>query len=52
MLLLFISEEVLLLVSGLGLIQAALLAILIYFHPKSEKSVNQFLALYMKKYRL
>jgi AraC-like DNA-binding protein len=47
MILLSISEDVLLLISGLGLIQAALLAILIYFHPRSDKTVNKFLALYI-----
>lgn len=52
MLLLSISEDVLLLISGLGLIQAALLAILIYFHPRSDHSVNKFLALYILSFSI
>lgn len=47
MLLLAISEDVVLLITGLGLIQAALLATLIYFHPRSDKTVNKFLSLYI-----
>jgi AraC-like DNA-binding protein len=49
---LFITEDVLLLISGLGLLQAALLAILIFFHPKSDKTVNKFLALYIFSFTL
>ena len=52
MLLLFITEDVLLLISGLGLMQAALLAILIYFHPRSDRTVNKFLALYIFSFTL
>jgi hypothetical protein len=50
--LLFITEDVLLLISGLGLLQAALLAILIYYHPRSDKAVNKFLALYIFSFTL
>jgi hypothetical protein len=42
-----ISENILLLFCGLGILQGILLAALIYFHPKSDKSVNKFLALYI-----
>ena len=49
---LFITEDVLLLISGVGLLQAALLAILIYFHPRSDKTVNKFLALYIFSFTL
>jgi AraC-like DNA-binding protein len=52
MYLLFITEDVLLLISGLGLIQSALLAILIYFHPRSDRTVDKFLALYIFSFTL
>jgi len=42
-----ISENILLLVSGLGVVQGFLLAALLYFHPKSDRPVNKFLALYI-----
>lgn len=42
-----ISENILLFISGLGILQAILLACLIYFHPRSERSINKFLALYI-----
>lgn len=42
-----ISENILSFISGLGIIQGFLLAALIYFHPKSDRSVNLFLALYI-----
>jgi len=42
-----ISENILLLICGLGILQGILLAALIYFHRKSDKSVNKFLALYI-----
>jgi len=42
-----ISENILLLFCGLGILQGILLAALIYFHPKSDRSVNTFLALYI-----
>lgn len=47
MTLLIIPEDVLMLLSGLGLFQAALLAILVYFHPRADRTVNKFLALYI-----
>lgn len=40
-------HEVLLFICGVGVLQAALLAALIYYHPNSDKSVNVFLALYI-----
>ena len=41
------SENILLLICVLGTLQGFLLAALILFHPKSDKSVNKFLALYI-----
>ena len=41
------SEKILFLVCGLGILQGILLAALIYFHPKSDKAVNIFLAIYI-----
>src|SRR5687767_3963682 len=52
MFLLVVTEDVLMLISALGLFQAALLAILIYFHPRSDKTVNKFLALYILSFTL
>ena len=42
-----ISEQILLFVCGLGVLQALLLACLVYFHPKGDKSVTTFLALHI-----
>src|SRR5215831_11783798 len=42
-----ISENILYVISGMGIAQGIFLACLIYFHPKSERSVNIFLALYV-----
>jgi AraC-like DNA-binding protein len=42
-----ISDNILLLICGLGILQGILLAVLIFSHPKSDKSVNKFLALYI-----
>src|SRR4030095_9024580 len=42
-----VSENILLFVSGFGIVQGILLAALIYFHPKSDRSVNIFLALFI-----
>jgi len=42
-----ISENILSFVCGFGVLQGVLLAAFIYFHPKSDKSVNIFLALYI-----
>lgn len=47
MYLLSISEEIFLFVSGFGLVQGVLLALLLYFYPKSDRAVNKFLALYI-----
>lgn len=47
MYMLSISENILLFVSGAGILQAVFLSTLIYFHPKSERSVTRFLALYI-----
>ena len=41
------SENILLFVSGAGILQAIFLSTLIYFHPKSERSITRFLALYI-----
>lgn len=45
--LLFISENVLLFIAGFGTLQGFLLAMLIYFRPGSDRSVNLYLALYI-----
>lgn len=42
-----LSENILSLICGLGILQGILLAALIYFHPKSDRSVNIFLAFYI-----
>lgn len=42
-----ISQEFFLFVAGFGILQAFFLAGILYFHPRSEKSVNAFLALYI-----
>jgi len=42
-----LSENILLLLCGLGILQGILLAALIFFHPKSDNSINKFLALYI-----
>jgi AraC-like DNA-binding protein len=47
MTLLNISANLTLLISASGILQAVLLAMLLYFHPKSDKSVNVFLSLYI-----
>jgi AraC-like DNA-binding protein len=47
MFILSISENIFLFISGLGFLQGFLLSILIYFHPKSDRSVNKFLAFYI-----
>lgn len=47
MYILTISENILLFVSGAGILQAIFLSTLIYFHPRSEKSITRFLALYI-----
>ena len=47
MYLLSVSEKIFFFVCGLGILQGILLALLIYFKPKSDRSVNIFLALYI-----
>jgi len=47
MVLLNISTNLILVFSGAGVLQAVLLAALLYFHPKSDRSVNIFLALHI-----
>src|SRR6476659_9969927 len=47
MYLISISENILLFVSGFGIVQAIFLAALLVFHPKSDTSVNSLLALYI-----
>lgn len=42
-----IPENILLFVSGVGILQAFLLAGLLYFHRRSDRSVNKFLAFYI-----
>src|SRR5437667_5630343 len=45
--LLSVTENILYFLSGFGILQGILLAALLYFHPKSDRSVNTFLALYI-----
>src|ERR1044071_701873 len=47
MVLLNISATLTSLISASAILQAILLAALLYFHPKSDKSVNIFLSLYI-----
>jgi len=42
-----ITEKVFSFICGFGILQGLLLAAIIYFHPKSDRSVNVFLALYI-----
>ncbi|HEX5653602.1 MAG TPA: helix-turn-helix domain-containing protein [Chitinophagaceae bacterium] len=42
-----ISENILLFISGFGILQAVLLSCLLNFHQKSDRAVNRFLALYI-----
>ena len=41
------SENILSFITGFGVLQGFLLALLIYFHPRSNRTVNLFLALYI-----
>lgn len=41
---LFLSESILQFIAGFGILQGILLAVLIWFHPKSGKSIRVFLA--------
>lgn len=45
--LLSITERFLFLFCGVGILQGILLAGLLYFHPKADKKVNAFIALYI-----
>src|SRR4030095_14723420 len=42
-----IPEKILFFICGFGVIQGLILSCLIFFHPRSERSVNIFLALYI-----
>jgi AraC-like DNA-binding protein len=42
-----VTENILYFISGFGILQGILLAALIYFHPKSDRSVNKFFAFYI-----
>src|SRR5262245_50231439 len=42
-----VSENILLFICGLGILQGILLSALIHFHPRSDRSVNVFLALHI-----
>ena len=42
-----IPENILLFIAGFGIVQGFLLSALLYFHPRSNKSVNIYLALYI-----
>lgn len=42
-----IPEKILFFICGFGVLQGVILACLIFFHPKRERSVNIFLALYV-----
>lgn len=45
--LLTISEKVFLLICSIGVLQGILLAILLFFHPKSDRKVNRYLSFYI-----
>lgn len=45
--LLSVSEKIFFFVCGLGILQGVLLALLVYFKPQSDRSVNIFLAFYI-----
>ncbi|MCS3795627.1 helix-turn-helix domain-containing protein [Niastella sp. OAS944] len=47
MMTLTVSENILRMVLGLGVLQGMLLAALIFFHPRGDKSVNLFLACFI-----
>ncbi len=47
MYILSLSENILLFISGLGLLQGILLSLLIYFYPRGDRRVNKFLAFYI-----
>ena len=41
------SENIFFFISCFGTLQGIILAVFVYFHPKSDKSINIFLALYI-----
>ena len=41
------SENILLVLAGLGMLQGILLSLIVYLHPKSDRCVNFFLAMYI-----
>jgi AraC-like DNA-binding protein len=47
MYILSISVQLLSLISGVGVVQGIFLAVLLYFHPRSDRKVNFWLALYI-----
>jgi AraC-like DNA-binding protein len=47
MFILSVSENIFGLVTGLGILQGVLLAALVCFHPRSDRSVNLYLSLYI-----
>ena len=47
MFILAISNTLLFFISGFGILQAILSSLLIFFHPKSDRAVSSFLALYI-----
>lgn len=44
--------DLLLFISGFGILQGILLTLLVYYHPKSDRSVNKFLALYILSFSI
>src|SRR5690349_14371161 len=42
-----IPENILLFISGFGLVQGFLLAAILYYHPRTDKSVTSFLSIYI-----
>jgi AraC-like DNA-binding protein len=47
MFILSISQNILLFISGFGILQDFLLSCLLFFHPKSDRTVNLFLGFYI-----
>ena len=47
MIFLSITENILYFITGFGILQGIILAGLLHFHPKSDRSVNKFLAFYV-----
>src|SRR5689334_3358283 len=42
-----LSQNILLFISGAGILQAILIAGILFFHPRSDRSVSSFLAFYI-----